>query len=799
MSRYLLTLGRSSFTMGQQEGLVFGIPRTAGPDMKRKALNAVYTDGVLKPAEPLDLPDNSNVRITVEPADEAADLGVFPDESATPGRWVPAYVWLDEAPASLGQRKLHALASRMRWLRQRETWPAWLTGHSTLEWGLFSLAVFVYALTRFYALDRFPIYFFCDEATNVLLADELISRHFRSAAAGWFPIYFEAAAMRWTPLFSVYIHALTVGFFGKSIIVARGTSALVSLVGACAAGLILKSIFRIRYWWAGVLLMAAAPTWFLHSRTAFETVMMVSFYACFLLSYLLYRTRSPRYVFVAILFGSGAFYMYSNGQMVMGITAVLFLASDIRYHVRHWKILLLGLLLAAVLAGPLVTFRLSRPGAFGDNLRAINSYWYQDISTSEKLVHFARIYALGLSPQYWFFPNDQDLVRHRMKGYGHLNTWMLPFFLLGVGLCTWRIRSSPHRALLLAALAAPAGAALVGVLVTRVMVFVVPAAVLAALGLDWLLLRLQSRVPQWALVAATFLLLSFSSVNALFCSLREGPVWFRDYGLYGMQYGARQLFVDTIPRYLESDPKLRVTVSPVWANGCDTFVQFFLSPERQARVQMAGLDSFLVARQTLGADEIHVLTSPEFELARNNPKLKHIEVDRVIHYPDNTPGFYIVRMDYSENADSIFAAELEARRRLVDEVVEFGGEKVRVRHSVLDMGSAREMFDGDRFTLARVMEVNPAVIELAFPQPRKLSSVKGDFGAMDMTWQITLFPSAGESAVAYTATVRRWPQEPRLETTFDRGPAMVSKMRIEITDLRSRDIAKIHIREITPR
>jgi hypothetical protein len=70
---------------------------------------------------------------------------------------------------------------------------------------------------------------------------------------------------------------------------------------------------------------------------------------------------------------------------------------------------------------------------------------------------------------------------------------------------------------------------------------------------------------------------------------------------------------------------------------------------------------------------------------------------------------------------------------------------------------------------------------------------------MDMTWQITLFPSAGESAVAYTATVRRWPQEPRLETTFDRGPAMVSKMRIEITDLRSRDIAKIHIREITPR
>jgi len=811
MSRYLLTLAESSSTMGRQAANVFGIPVTAEPDMKRKALKAVYADGVLKPDEPLDLPDNSNVRITIEPADDAGGPETFEaTKPTTPGRWVRAYVWLDldeapgvaapaQAPAAPEQRKRSVLAGAMQWLRRREKWPAWLTRPSTLEWSLFSLAVCVYAVTRFHALDRFPIFFFGDEATNVLLADDLISRHFKSSAGGWLPVYFEAAAMRWTPLLSVYVHAITVGIFGKSIVVARETSAMVSLVGAGAVGLILRSVFGIRYWWAGVLLMAASPAWFLHSRTAFETVMMSSFYACFLLSYLLYRARSPRYLFITILFGAAAFYMYSTGQMVMGITALLLLFSDIRYHLQHWRISLLGFLLAALLSGPLIAFRISQPGAIQDHLRAVDSYWYQDIPAAQKMARLIRTYTLGLSPQYWFFPNEQDLTRHRMKGYGHLNTWMLPFFLLGVGLSISRIRSSPYRTILLVSLAAPAGAALVGVLVTRVLVFVVPAVILTALGLDWLLLRLKSWVPQWALFAATFLFLSFSSLSTLNHALREGPLWFRDYGLYGMQYGAKQLFVDTIPRYLERNSELRVTVSPVWANGCETFVRFFLNAEQQGRVQMAGLDSYLIDRQTIDPDDIHVLTSSEYELARTNPKLKVIEVDRVIPYPDDKPGFYVVRMTYSEDADSIFAADLEARHRLVDEVVVIGGEKVQVRHSILDMGSAREMFDGDRTTLARVMEVNPAIVELNFPQPRRLSSVKGDFGAMDMTWHVTLLNSASTNAVIYTATVRRWPQEPSLETVFDRGPAMTSTMRIEITDLRAKDNAKIHIRELALR
>ena len=53
-----------------------------------------------------------------------------------------------------------------------------------------------------------------------------------------------------------------------------------------------------------------------------------------------------------------------------------------------------------------------------------------------------------------------------MKGYGNLDIWLLPFFLIGVGLCLWRIKSPPHRAVVLAALATPVGAALVDMSIT---------------------------------------------------------------------------------------------------------------------------------------------------------------------------------------------------------------------------------------------------------------------------------------------------------------------------------------------
>ena len=193
----------------------------------------------------------------------------------------------------------------------------------------------VYAITRLYALESFPIYFFGDEAVQTLFAQDLIRNGFHSPSGIPLPVYVEAAGLRWTPLLWMYIHALTLSLFGKSIFVTRATSAVVSLLAAGSVSLMLKEIFHKRFWWVGIFLVGLMPAWLLHSRTAFETVMTTAFYGCFLLFYLLYRVKSPRYLYAAIVFAAMTFYTYSNAQLILAAAAIMLFISDFRYHLRH--------------------------------------------------------------------------------------------------------------------------------------------------------------------------------------------------------------------------------------------------------------------------------------------------------------------------------------------------------------------------------------------------------------------------------------------------------------------------------
>ena len=44
-----------------------------------------------------------------------------------------------------------------------------------LGWVLFGLGIFVYLFTRLWQIDKFPIFFFSDEANFALLAEGLLS------------------------------------------------------------------------------------------------------------------------------------------------------------------------------------------------------------------------------------------------------------------------------------------------------------------------------------------------------------------------------------------------------------------------------------------------------------------------------------------------------------------------------------------------------------------------------------------------------------------------------------------------
>ncbi len=677
---------------------------------------------------------------------------------------------------------------------------------ATLGGVLFALSLGIYAFTRLYALDRFPIYFFADETANPLFALQLIAHGFRDAAGNWFPVYFDAAANRWTPLLSVYIHALPLLLFGKSLLVTRATSSLFSLFGALAVALIFKDVFKQRFWWIGALLLGLVPAWFLHSRTAFETVIMVSFFACFLLCYMLYRTRSPRYLYGALLLGAAAFYTYSNGQSLMAAMGGLLLISDWRYHWAQRRVLARGLLLGLLLALPLVLFRLQHPNAFGDTLHAIDSFLTQNIPTGQKIQLIAQTYLYGLSPQYLFFPNDHDLPRHTMLGYGHMGLALLPLVLVGLLVCLRQLRSSPHRAVLLSALAAPVGASLVGVGITRVLPLVITTALLAGLGLNAILSWISSRLEKWrpasaipfALISlATFAVLAWASIGMLQDALANGPLWFRDYGLYGMQYGAQQLFGEAVPAELAADPNVKVMVSSTWANGTDEFTAFFLTPAQQARVLIRDIDYYTSNQNDL-SNTVLVMTPGEYQAAVKDLKFSSVQVERVLPYPDGTPGFYFARLTYSDQAAAIFGAEEAARRQPVTDTIQLDGQTVTAIHSRFDAGGLPDIFDGDTFTLVRGKEANPLVIELHFPTPRTLGGLGLDLGSMDSFSVTALVAGAGDQAPApvFSQSYKAQPPDPHLTIGFANGQQPVSVLRLEIKNLESGDTAQIHVREI---
>jgi len=672
-----------------------------------------------------------------------------------------------------------------------------LGGLRPLDNQLFLLAGLIFALTRLIGLDRWPIYFFTDEAINPLLAADFIRHGFTDGAGQWFPTYF-ANGQYLSLSTSVYVQVIPYLLFGFSVVVTRAVPALIALSGTLAVGLILRDSFKLRFWWIGTLLLSITPAWFLHTRTAFEHPLWVAFYAWFLYFYLRYRSDKPQYLLLSLASGALAFYSYNGAQLGVVVTGILLLISDARYHwqtLRHnSKLLLAAAIVLCLVALPFLRFYADHSDETFKHLRILDSYWTQPISTGEKIDRLVKEFAFGLSPDYWYAPeNTRDLIRHQMKGYGLLLPFTLPFTLLGLLICLKNFKTSPYRVVLIVLFIAPIGGLLVQTLVLRVLVMVVPAALLAALGLIAVLDWIAQRWKYWPLAIGTFAVLAGFNLFMLNDALTNGATWFTNYGLGGLQYGGQQIFAE-VQQVLRQSPQTRVFVSPTWANGTNMLLQFFMPDE--ARVQMGNIDAYMFRQLPLDDNTLLVMTMPEYDRASADPKFANIRIERTVKYPDGRDGFYFVRLNYSERAPAIFAAEDAARRRPEEAQIALDGQAVEVVHSRLDMGPIENAFDGDPFTLVRTVVDNPFVITLTFPEPRTLTGVTLTTATMDFNAAITLTLANGEMPT-YSRDYLQTGPDPTNDFPFEPAPSgPVKSIQIALKDLKVIGDAHIHVREI---
>lgn len=657
---------------------------------------------------------------------------------------------------------------------------------------LFLLSIAVYAFTRLYRIGDFPISFLGDEAVVVRLARDLLQDGFKDPKLGWFPLYFDFFFVV-NPLISVYLQTLTIPFFGVSIQVARATSAIFTIFGVMAVALTLKKFFDARYWWAAVLVLALTPAWFFHSRTVFDTVTATAFYAIFLFCYLLYRYRSPRYLFLAVLAAGAVFYSYPAAQLVIALTAALLGISDLRYHIRHYRVWLVASPLIVVLLIPYARFALDHPEESWYHLRSVDSYVVKNIPPGDKLAGFILRYAQGISPLYWFLPNSVDLVRHRMLDYGHLPLFLLPLLIVGLGVCIAKFRESKYRVLLIALISAPIAAALVDILILRLLIFVIPAVLLGMVGMEWLLNRFAARLDPRLIGVGLFVILSFGSLWMTRDALTNGPTWFQNYDLYGMQWGAKQLF-EVLRQVRQASPRSPIVLTSSWSNGTEEFVNMLMPDDGLIRTRT--IDAWIENKEELSRNMIFVMTPAELETARESGKFKPVENIWRISYPNGEDAFHFVRIEYVDNIDEIFRIEKEERAKPVTENVEVNGETIQIIHSQFDSGGVKDLFDGDAFTLARGREANPLLIELDYPTPRPISQLFASFGKMRSTVTVSLYAPDSDEPKVYAETDNREESIPEITMDFTDPPPLVQRVRIEIEHLDSPGQAKVHVREL---
>lgn len=666
---------------------------------------------------------------------------------------------------------------------------------------LFAVAITVYLVVRLIALEQFPIYFFSDEAVQSVRAADFLRDGLRNESGELLPPFFKNA-YQYNLGVSVYLQTLPVLLFGKHIFLTRAVSVMVSMLAALAAGLAFEMVFKRGAGWLAILLLSLMPAWFLHTRTAFETVLAVSFYSAFWLCYLLYRERDPRFLYPAVALAALAFYSYSPAQVVVSLTILAFFLNDLRYHWQHRRTVLSALMIGLLFLIPYARFVRLHPGEVQNHLQIVASVWVTDLSFAQKITTLTTEYLRAFNPFYWFIPGAIDLPRHIMKGYGHLWQPSLPLILIGLGICLINLRTSRYRLIIIALLCAPTGAAIAQLGITRELFMVLPATLLAALGavtlFGWLrswkpFRRLEGFAAQTLLSLVMLISLSAANVAMLIDSLKNGPTWFHDYGLYGMQYGAREVF-SQIRADLEADPTAKLVLTPGWANGTDILARFFF--EDPQPFELASIDRYIRAYHPLDENTVLIMMPNELDDMLVSDKFDPVEIEKTIAYPDGRPGFYFVRLAYRPDIQQIFAAEQETRRNLISADLHMqDGSPVALHYSTLDMGDIANLFDGDPLSVTHTWESNPFQLIFDFPQARKVDQVLLRIGGEPTRIELELFTDMNSPPQQLAFSIQEKPSPRDVLLNLNLQQALI-KASIRVYNLNEQEPAHVHLWEV---
>lgn len=613
------------------------------------------------------------------------------------------------------------------------------TSRST--WLLIAIGLVLFLGTRLVHLEDFPPGFYSDEVTNAVRASDLIRDGFHDYYGNFLPTFF-LNDNKFTLGTTVYLQIIPHLLFGNQIFFVRSVSVLLAALASLWMALTIMRSYKLAYGWTAIFILASTPAWFMYSRLAFETIAAASFYMGFIHYYLRFRQENRNYLYPSMVCAALSFYSYFPAQVIVPLTYLAFLFIDRKYFLQEWKKTLWSHLFLIVLIIPFARFLFYRPGSYGTILEQYNSFLAANESLLQKLMTFLANYLQGLNPFFWFNPNPSDYGWFEMRPYGYISFLLLPFFIYGLYILVKNFDQSEMRALLAAWCITPIASALTSIVITRMLIAIIPVAIITNIGFSRFLLWLQRlRINTTWLQICTSTILALSAMLLTRDVLTQSPQWIQDFGIDGIQWGAKQVFTKALELH-ELYPESHIRISGGWTWQADTLKLFFIPDEYP--VETGNADLFLDQYKPEISDYFFILNPEDFQKTTSNPVIGSYQLLEIIPYPDGNPGFYVTKLAYAPDAQKIMADRLVEVTRLFEENAYWLGQQVVIRHTRLQEGDFEKITDGDPGTFLKTDEVNPLIIEVDFSQPVLMGGINAVIGSEELHLTLELNTTEGQ-------------------------------------------------------
>jgi 4-amino-4-deoxy-L-arabinose transferase-like glycosyltransferase len=420
--------------------------------------------------------------------------------------------------------------------------------------------ILVAAVLRIYALADVPAGLYCDEAGNGYNAYALGTAGIDENGTRW-PLYVWSFATAYKNPAFIYAAILPVKLLGLSEFSVRLTAALFGIGTVAAMFFLGRAMFGpwVGFWAA--LFLALSP-WHLHfSRIAFELIVFPFLFVTGTV-FLVRFTQGRRTLPAALACYGACVYAYAPAALFVPLSLLGFVLLYVPELLRHWRQLLLSLVVAAAVLAPAAVF-FNTQRTSGTVYFRRTTFLEPEQPWRPQFDRFALNYQQFFSPRFLIQEGD-PIFRHSVRGFGELYPFMIPFVVIGAGTALLR-RDRASKLVLWWLVLYPVAPSLMNEIpsATRGIIGAPVFSLLAGIGfaaalrvLRWLVnpafRRLRGDRRRWRLavqgaaVAAGALLLGTQAARYLYA-------YFVDYPTYaaltpgGFQYGYRDVI-----QYMES-------------------------------------------------------------------------------------------------------------------------------------------------------------------------------------------------------------------------------------------------------